>query len=215
MIPSLRMIVNSSIPIENTSENSSNAGSIVYELMEKRELFNAQAAEYELWYQTPTGHYADVFEKELFLRIIKPEPGQNVLDIGCGTGHNLAFFGELGLKAVGIDASRQMLKTSSGNLGADVELCRVDAEKLPFDDNTFDIVTIINVLEFVSDPTKVLREATRVARGQIYLGVLNKISLLAVSRRVKGKFRHSIYNKAKFYSIWEIEAMIRMYLLAG
>ncbi len=175
--------------------------------MAEQETFDIQAAKYDLWYQTPAGHYADTLEKELFLRIIRPVPGQSVLDVGCGTGHYLAFFKELGLKAVGIDASRQMLEVASGTLGANVRLYQGDAEKLPFDDNSFDTVTLITVLEFVPEPQKVLKEAARVARSQIYLGILNKTSLLAVSRRVKGKFRESIYNKAKFYSIWEMEAM--------
>lgn len=180
--------------------------------MEKQEIFDTQAAKYELWYQTPAGHYADTMEKELFLRIIKPEPGQSLLDIGCGTGHYLAFFRELGLKVAGIDASRQMLEVASGSLGTNIGLYEGNAEKLPFDDNSFDIVTLITVLEFVPDPLKVLEEAARVARSQIYLGILNKMSLLAVSRRVKGKFRESIYNKARFYSIWEMEAMARRVL---
>ena len=180
--------------------------------MAKRKTFDTQAAKYDLWYQTPAGHYADSLEKALFLRIMEPESGQSVLDVGCGTGHYLAFFRELGLKAAGIDASGQMLEVASENLGADIKLYEGNAEKLPFDDNSFDIVTLVTVLEFVSDPSKVLQEAARVARSQVYLGILNQTSLLAISRRVKGRFRESIYNKAKFYSIREMEAMARRVL---
>ena len=175
--------------------------------MVKNELFDAQAAEYELWYRTPEGRYADALEKGLFLRLIQPESGQSVLDIGCGTGHNLAFFRELGLKVTGIDASEPMLDIASGKLGTDVKLHCGHAEELPFENNSFDIVTLITVMEFVSEPIKVLKEAARVAREQIYLGILNKASLLAVNRRIKGKFRDSIYNQARFYSIWEIKKM--------
>lgn len=177
--------------------------------MVKQGFIDNKAAEYELWYRTPEGYYADTLEKKLFLRLIQPKFGQSVLGVGCGTGHNLAFFRELGLKVIGIDASKPMLDIASRKLGADVGLCWGDAEELPFDDNSFDIVTLITVLEFVSEPEKVLREAARVARAQIYLGILNKASLLAVNRRVRGRFRHSIYNQAKFYSIWEIEAMVK------
>lgn len=182
-------------------------GLMAYDLGET--LFDAQAGEYELWYQTAQGQYADALEKELFLELIQPKRGQSLLDIGCGTGHNLAFFKELGLKATGIDVSKPMLDTAAKRLGTDVELYLGQAEKLPFDNHSFDIVTLITVLEFTSDPTKVLKEAARVARGQIYLGILNKASLLAVGRRVKGRFRESIYNQAKFYSIWEIEATVK------
>jgi len=182
---------------------------MVYDSMMERVLFNDQATQYALWYQTSEGQYADTLEKELFLKLVRPKSGQSVLDIGCGTGHNLAFFKELELKAAGIDASKPMLAIASKKLGTDAELYWGHAEALPFDNDSFDIVTLITVLEFVSDPTKVLKEAGRVARAQIYLGVLNKISLLGINRRIKGKFRDSIYNQAKFYSIWEIEAMVR------
>ncbi len=182
---------------------------MAYDSMTEKTLFNDQAAQYALWYQTPEGQYADTLEKELFLKLVQPKPGRSVLDIGCGTGHNLAFFKELELKAAGIDMSKPMLDIASKKLGSDAELYWGHAEELPFDNNSFDIVTLITVLEFVSDPTKVLKEAGRVAQAQIYLGILNKISLLGINRRIKGKFRDSIYNQARFYSIWETEAMVR------
>jgi len=181
---------------------------MAYSSKSEKAPFDECAAEYESWYLTPKGRCADALEKELFLRLVRPEPGQSLLDVGCGTGHNLAFFMELGLKVAGIDASKPMLDVAAGKLGPDVELRRGRAEELPFDNESFDIVTLITVLEFVSDPERVLKEAARVARTQIYLGVLNKASLLAVNRRLKGKSRDSIYNRAKFYSLREIEAMV-------
>jgi len=181
---------------------------MAYDFMIGKALFNDQAAQYALWYQTPQGQYADILEKDLFLKLIQPKPGQSVLDIGCGTGHNLAFFKELELNAAGIDMSKPMLDIAYKTLGSDAELYWGHAEQLPFGNNSFDIVTLSTVLEFVSDPTKVLKEASRVARKQIYLGLLNKISLLGINRRIKGKFQDSIYNQARFYSIWEIEAMV-------
>ena len=175
----------------------------------EKALFDTYVVEYEQWYLTPPGRYADALERGLFLRLVQPRLGQSVLDVGCGTGHNLAFFEELGLKAAGLDASKPMLDIAARRLGANIGLCWGHAEELPFDSDSFDIVTLITVLKFVSNPERVLKEAARVARTQIYLGVLNKASLLAINRRIKGRFRDSIYNRAKFYSIWEIEAMVR------
>lgn len=182
---------------------------MAYSSVPEKVLFDTRAAEYDLWYQTPAGRYADALEKELFIRLIQPQFGHSVLDVGCGTGNNLAFFKELGLEAAGIDVSKPMLDIAAKRLGTGVELYRGQAEELPFNNGSFDIVTLITVLEFASEPTKVLKEAARVAREQIYLGILNKTSLLAINRRIKGRFRDSIYRQAKFYSIWEIEAMVR------
>jgi hypothetical protein len=57
-----------------------------------------------------------------------------------------------------------------------------------------------------------LREAVRVSRNKILLGILNKYSLTAVGRRIKGIFRPSIYNEANFYSIWELKKLLTQVL---
>ncbi len=163
------------------------------------------AAEYDQWYQRPEGQYTDAQEKELFLRLVQPQRGQNLLEIGCGTGHNLEFFSELGLHVTGIDSSEPMLQMAAKRLGPDARLLLGEANRLAFDNNSFDIVVLITVLEFVPDPAGALKEAARVSREKVYIGVLNKASILGIGRRVKGRFRKSIYNRAEFYTIWEIE----------
>jgi len=167
------------------------------------------AGKYDEWYGRPEGKYADAMEKDLFLKLARPLEGQTLLDIGCGTGHNLEFFRKIGLQATGIDASEPMLEIASNKLEAEVRLSLGRAESLSFKDRSFDIVTLITVLEFSSDPRAALREAGRVAREAVYLGVLNKASILGISRRAKGVFRHSIYNEAKFFTVWEIGRMVR------
>ena len=163
------------------------------------------AAEYDQWYQRTGGQYADALEKELFLRLVQPQRGQSLLEVGCGTGHNLEFFSELGLNVTGIDSSEPMLQMAAKRLGPDARLLLGDANRLAFDTNSFDIVALITVLEFLPDPAGALKEAVRVSREKVYIGVLNKASILGIARRVKGRFRKGIYNRAKFYTIWEIE----------
>ena len=175
--------------------------------------FNADvAAEYDQWYRRPEGQYADALEKELFLRLVQPREGQSLLEVGCGTGHNLEFFDGLGLEIAGNDPSRHMLELAARRLGPRVRLSQGQAEGLGFDDDSFDIVALITVLEFVSDPVEALKEAARVAKLKVYLGILNKASMLGIARRAKGRFRESIYNQARFYTIWEIEQMVRSVL---
>ena len=167
------------------------------------------AAEYDRWYQQPQGQYADALERELFQRLVQPQQGQSLLEIGCGTGHNLEFFRELGLDVTGIDPSEPMLQVAARRLGPGAKLILGKANGLNFDDNSFDIVALITILEFIPDPTVALKEAVRVSRERVYIGALNKASILGVTRRVKGKFRKSIYNQARFYTIREIEGMMK------
>ncbi|MDD5083117.1 MAG: class I SAM-dependent methyltransferase [Dehalococcoidales bacterium] len=147
-------------------------------------------------------------EKELFRRVAQPHPGQTLLEIGCGTGHNLEFFRELGLSVAGIDASEPMCQIAAGKLGPECRILRGDAGKLSFPDESFDIVVLITVLEFCSDPAAVVREAGRLARDKIYIGFLNRASLLGTIRRIEGKFRPTIYRQSRFYTLPEIRDLI-------
>ena len=166
------------------------------------------AAGYDAWYETPKGKYADAREKELFLRLVQPQKGQTLLEVGCGTGHNLEFFAGLGLDVTGVDCSPSMLCVAASRLGPRSKLCLGQAGELGFADNSFDIVTLITVLEFLPEPAKALKEAMRVSRDKVFVGVLNKASILAVLRRLEGKFRKTIYRQARFYTIWEVERLI-------
>lgn len=74
------------------------------------------------------------------------KPGQRVLDLSCGTGTLVGMVGErVGLegRAVGIDFSEEMLAVArQKHAAANVEFIQANAEDLPFEDGTFDRVTI-------------------------------------------------------------------------
>ena len=179
-------------------------------------LFDERVAQvYDKWLDTKKGSLADSLEKELMLRTADLKSGESVLDAGCGTGNYLQFFRTKGLKAIGVDCSLPMLLIAKKNLGRTNGLCLGKAEDLPLKSKSFDTVALITTLEFVGDPKKALREAARVSREQILLGVLNKYSLTATARRLKGIFHASIYNKARFYSIWELKQLLTKVLGKG
>ena len=71
-----------------------------------------------------------------------------------------------------IDGGRSLLDSSS-NLAV-----VGDGHQLPFRDRSFDVVTIITTLEFVTSPSRVLEEAVRVARRGLLIGALNRTSRL-------------------------------------
>jgi len=90
-----------------------------------------------------------------------------VLEVGCGRGSLSAHYAADGYKCTLLDTSDQIIRTAQhifdqNSLNASFYVG--DAENLPFDDNSFDIVTSIGLLEHFDDPTVVMREKLRVTK---------------------------------------------------
>jgi SAM-dependent methyltransferase len=91
------------------------------------------------------------------------EPGWRVLDIGCGAGAFPCLVAARGSEAHGIDASEALIAFACGRL-PDADLRVGEMEDLPWDDDTFDLVTGFNAFFFAHDMVAALREAGRVAK---------------------------------------------------
>jgi SAM-dependent methyltransferase len=91
------------------------------------------------------------------------EPGWRVLDIGCGAGAFLRLVAERGAAPHGIDASEALIAFTRSRL-PDADLRVGEMEDLPWDDDSFDLVTGFNSFFFADDMVAALREAGRVAR---------------------------------------------------
>jgi len=168
------------------------------------------AERYDKWYDTPQGREADRLEKDLFLKLVKPQKGQTLLDIGCGTGHFSFWFHNLGLKVTGVDISPNMLEVAADKMkNQRIKFIRGEAQSLPFRDKSFDLVVMITTLEFLNQPRKALKEAFRIARRKVFLGVLSSWSFLSLRRKLRALFKKNIYEKAKFYSIGELRKLLK------
>ncbi len=87
--------------------------------------------------------------------------GKRLLDAGCGTGHQLAWLAQRGLEVCGLDGSPEMLAQARAlNPGADIR--HADVENVPFPDAGFDLVLCIEVLRYLPDPARCIRELARV-----------------------------------------------------
>jgi SAM-dependent methyltransferase len=91
------------------------------------------------------------------------EPGWRVLDVGCGAGAFLRVVAERGGVSHGIDASEALIAFARTRL-PDADLRVGEMEDLPWDDDTFDLVTGFNSFFFADDMVAALREAGRVAK---------------------------------------------------
>jgi len=88
-------------------------------------------------------------------------PGELVLDVGCGVGHDLVRLASAGLTPVGVDSSAKALARARRGGCAVV---RGDAARLPFITGAFAGSRIERVLQHVADPCAVLDEVIRVTR---------------------------------------------------
>lgn len=147
-------------------------------------------------------------QKELILELVAPHAGERMLDIGGGAGNYLQIFRDKWCSVTGIVSSSEMLESVRKKMGDGVELHLGKSDDLPFSDDEFDIVTVINALETAQDPQKAIAEAIRVCRDRVFIGFLNKHSFAGTQQRLKEIFGFPLAGKIRFFSIEEIKRMV-------
>jgi len=165
-------------------------------------VFNSKdTTSYEGWLDSACGRNVLAIETALMLKMLRPVSGETLLDIGCGTGASLVPFLGKGISLTGIDPSFHMLDFAKKRLGNRADLHLGRAESLPFDDNEFNYSIFFLSLEFTDDPVKAIEEACRVTKDRIFIGMINKYSMYAAFRRIRGMFGPSMFRNARFFSI--------------
>ncbi len=104
------------------------------------------------------------------LEALRAKGGDRLLDIGCGTGFIIDLAKDLFSEIRGVDVTQAMLDrvdVSSGN----ITLLNCSAEKLPYSNDYFDVVTAYAFLHHVEDYRKIIKEAFRVLKrgGSFYI----------------------------------------------
>ena len=84
--------------------------------------------------------------REIAVRVSGVGGGSRVLDVGCGTGTQLERYLAAGCDVSGIDTSPAMLARARERLGSAADLRLADAQRIPFEDAMFDVVTATLVL---------------------------------------------------------------------
>lgn len=129
-------------------------------------------------FELGAGYYTDKLASgpEAQLRIefadwLVPAAGARVLDVGCGPGHLAREMARRGCCVTGVDRGRRLLRLARTWTAQDsnaavraIQFLRAPGERLPFADDSFDLVTATTVIYFVAKPADVLREMVRVTR---------------------------------------------------
>jgi SAM-dependent methyltransferase len=140
--------------------------------------------------------------------------GRSVLDVGCGAGVDLARFARGGAEITGIDVSPSAIELARKNFeqqGLRGRFEVADGERLPFPDNTFDLVFAHGVVQYTASPQRLVDECRRVLKpgGEAIFQVYNRISWLnALSKLMKVGLEHEDAPVIRKFSLGEFRRLL-------
>jgi ubiquinone/menaquinone biosynthesis C-methylase UbiE len=142
-------------------------------LVEVRRTRAAEAAEYFRrhaadWDRIRALHASDDVVEAALKALIGDTPVNALLDLGTGTGRMLELFAPLASRAVGVDASAEMLAIARAHLEKagirNAVVRQGDLFALPVEPSAYDLVILHQVLHYLDDGARALREAARALR---------------------------------------------------
>jgi ubiquinone/menaquinone biosynthesis C-methylase UbiE len=139
--------------------------------------------------------------QQTVLKLLGEITGKTILDVGCGPGLFTAPLSSSNA-LVGLDLSLEMLRFARTS----VNPIQGDGERLPFKDESFDIVLAIEALQHVKYPRLFLKELVRVTKsgGQLVVSTLNRHSFLHWAFKRFGR-----YEGLRFHSLQDICQTLR------
>jgi ubiquinone/menaquinone biosynthesis C-methylase UbiE/DNA-binding transcriptional ArsR family regulator len=117
------------------------------------------------WDEERSLHASDAIVEQAILETIGTTEYKSVLDVGTGTGRMLQLLAKDATRAVGFDSSHSMLAVARANLERaeirGVDLRQGDIYTPPLANDSFDLIVIHQVLHFLDDPARAIREISR------------------------------------------------------
>ncbi|MBI5969364.1 MAG: class I SAM-dependent methyltransferase [Deltaproteobacteria bacterium] len=182
--------------------------------MDKRKkgrLFDEWPDKYDRWFTTPIGALVKKYEGELILDLLKPEPGEIILDAGCGTGVFTLDILSFGTHVIGLDISMPMLlRAREKARGYRFQTVLGDMLSLPFPEGSFDKVVSVTALEFIEEAKGAIQELFRVTKkgGGIVVATLNSLSPWASRRKAEAEKGHTLFERTIFRSPDELLSLV-------
>lgn len=121
--------------------------------------FNTTYSKRGSWYLRPVQAYF------IYLELLEAKSGQKLLDIACGLGRLLEASQDYNVIPYGIDISEVAIAKTQERF-PDFNLRFANAEALPFDDHSFDLITCIGSLERMIHTHEALKEMLRVGHAE-------------------------------------------------
>ena len=102
--------------------------------------------------------------------------GKDVLEAGCGSGQGLGYIAGLARSLIGGDFSERIIEIAQRHYGGRIALRKFDAQDMPFDDDSFDIVILFEAIYYLPRAGRFVDECKRVLRpgGKVLITSANK-----------------------------------------
>ena len=106
--------------------------------------------------------------------------GKKVLEVGCGVGHITKRFAKYAQQVTAIDFSDVVKYAKKINNKKNITYLQADVTKLPFMDESFDIIIASEIIEHIPNPNQAIKEMKRVLvnGGLVYLSTPNLLTLI-------------------------------------
>lgn len=103
---------------------------------------------------------------------------KDVIEVACGAGMGLSYLARKANKVVGSDIDEDILKFPNETYKnrEDITVMQADAQSLPLDDNSFDVVLLYEAIYYIPEAEKFISESKRVLRenGVLIICTVNK-----------------------------------------
>lgn len=102
--------------------------------------------------------------------------GKRVLELACGGGQGLGYISNIAQTLWAGDFSEHLLEIVRDHYLGEIPICCLDAQSLPFSDNSFDVVILLEAIYYLPDAKKFVDECRRTLRtgGKVLVATANK-----------------------------------------
>ena len=148
------------------------------------------------------------------VKSLNVQPGEDVLDIACGNGNTAIAAGRIGANVTGIDITPELLELAA----EEAKIAQVDgitwregdAQNLPFEDESFDVVLSTFGHMFASQPDLVAKEMIRVTKkgGRIGFATWPPELVIGSIFKVNGKYLPKPVNSPPSPILWGVPEVI-------
>jgi 2-polyprenyl-3-methyl-5-hydroxy-6-metoxy-1,4-benzoquinol methylase len=185
------------------------------------------ATEYDLWHTKVLQSDPDHPDEsspwyKLVLEYLEPIKDKRILEVACGRGGFSRLLASNGAIVCGADFSESAIRIAKEKMYRDSTLAdrltyvQADAQNLPFNEGSFDIVISCETIEHVPDPRAAAREMARVCRpgGLLYLTTPNYFNFMGLyelytANRKKNKRSDFVQPLDKYYLFFQVQSWLR------